>query len=113
MYKNIVLLGFFCLFSINALWAQEDRLPYNPLSSVPQFLMTECSLKEFLWYRVDLKEKQNRPFFAREREISRLIIQAVKSDLLIPYVNDSVNTPMTKNEFIENIKIPRRRRRAD
>ncbi len=51
-----------------------------------------------------MKEKQNQPFFSREREISTLLIHAVKNNLLTPYVNDSLTTPMTKLDFLENLK---------
>ena len=105
MYRTIFLLGALCLLSISVVSAQEDRFSYNPLSLYP-VSYDRMLFKRQVWYRVDLNEKQNKPFFSREREISRLIIQAVKNDLLIPYVNDSVNTPMTKSEFLENIKIP-------
>ena len=62
--------------------------------------------KKVLWWRMDLKEKQNLPFFSRDGEISKLIIEAVKADLLIPYVDDSLNKRMSKEVFLENLKIP-------
>ena len=62
--------------------------------------------KKTLWRRVDLKEKQNKPFFARNREISKIIIEAVERGVLIPYNSDSVNDSnvMSREEFIENIQ---------
>ena len=62
--------------------------------------------KKVLWWRMDLLEKQNLPFFSRDGEISKIIIEAVKSDLLIPYVDDSLNKRMSKEVFLENLKIP-------
>ena len=62
--------------------------------------------KKTLWRRVDLKEKQNKPFFARNREISKIIIDAVERGVLIPYSSDSVNDSnvMSREEFITNIQ---------
>ena len=62
--------------------------------------------KKTLWRRVDLKEKQNKPFFARNREISKIIIEAVERGVLIPYNSDSVNDSnvMSREEFVENIE---------
>lgn len=62
--------------------------------------------KKILWWRMDLLEKQNLPFFSRDGEISKLIIEAVKADLLIPYMDDSLNKRMSKEVFLENLKIP-------
>ena len=62
--------------------------------------------KKTLWRRVDLKEKQNKPYFARNREMSKIIIEAVERGVLIPYNSDSVNDSnvMAREEFIENIR---------
>ena len=57
-----------------------------------------------VWRRMDLEEKKNSPFFARGSELPRVIINAVKSGLLIPYENDSLVTRMTKEKFLENLK---------
>ena len=57
---------------------------YNPLS-LRQVHESYLMWKKTLWRRVDLKEKQNKPFFARNREISKIIIDAVERGVLIPY----------------------------
>ena len=53
-----------------------------------------------------MKEKQNKPFFARNREMSKLIIEAVERGVLIPYNSDSVNDSnvMSREEFVESIQ---------
>ena len=78
---------------------------YNPLS-LRQVHESYLMWKKTLWRRVDLKEKQNKPFFARNREISKIIIEAVERGVLIPYNSDSVNDSnvMAREEFIENIQ---------
>ena len=85
--------------------AQEDELNYNPLSLYP-VSYDRILFKRTLWRRIDMKEKQNQPFFSREKEISTLIIDAVKNGLLTPYTNDSVTTPMQMEAFLENLKLP-------
>lgn len=59
-----------------------------------------------LWHRVALKQKQNRPFFAAGNEITGLIIDAVKLGVVRPYQNDSLQTRMSQEDFLANIKIP-------
>ena len=59
-----------------------------------------------LWHRVSLKEKQNRPFFATDNEITKVIIDAVKLGIIRPYQNDSLKTRMGQDEFLANLKIP-------
>ena len=78
---------------------------YNPLS-LRKIHESYLMWKKTLWRRVDLKEKQNKPFFARNREISKIIIEAVERGVLIPYNSDSVNDSnvMSREEFVENIQ---------
>ncbi|MEM6840696.1 MAG: gliding motility protein GldN [Bacteroidota bacterium] len=59
-----------------------------------------------VWRRMDLKEKQNKPFFSENRRITRVIIESVMNGTLYPYTNDSVSTRMSKEQFIENLTIP-------
>ena len=93
------------LMSVSILRAQEEEINYNPLSLYP-VPDNRIMFKSRVWRRIDMNEKQNQPFFSREREISTLIIRAVKNDLLTPYTNDSVTTPMKKETFLENLKLP-------
>ena len=58
-----------------------------------------------IWRRVFMEEKINRSFFARNREISRILIDAVRDGLLIPYHSDSLERRMTKEEFEERLVI--------
>lgn len=60
--------------------------------------------KRTLWRVINLKEKQNRPMFALNHEISRLIIDAVKSGELKAYKNDSLTREMVVGEFQTNLK---------
>ena len=106
MWRNVHIAAVILLIlSAPTLSAQEDELNYNPLSLYP-VSYDRILFKKTLWRRIDMNEKQNQPFFSREREISTLIIDAVKNGLLTPYNNDSVVTPMKMEAFLENLKIP-------
>lgn len=85
--------------------AQEAATGYNP-NSIRQIHDSDIMYKKRIWRRMDLKEKQNRPFFAFNNEITKIIIEAVNQGILHPYVNDSLKTRMSKERFLENLKIP-------
>lgn len=59
--------------------------------------------KKTVWRKIDLREKQNKPLFSENREITKIIINAVKSGELTAYKSDSVNTPLTREEFVANL----------
>lgn len=60
--------------------------------------------KRTLWRVINLKEKQNKPMFALNHEISRLIMDAVKSGELPAYKNDSLTTLIGGTEFSANLR---------
>jgi gliding motility associated protien GldN len=64
----------------------------------------DIMFKRTLWRVVNLKEKQNKPMFALNHEISRLIIDAVKSGELPAYKNDSLTKLITVPEFQTNLQ---------
>ena len=55
------------------------------------------------WRRMDLKEKINQPFFSRNNEITKFLIDGVKSGVLTAYTNDSVSTVLTAEAFAKNM----------
>ncbi len=59
--------------------------------------------KKTVWRKIDLREKQNKPMFSENREITKVIINAVKSGELVAYKNDSLTTPLTREEFMANM----------
>ncbi len=85
--------------------AQEDKLTYNENSVYP-IPYTNQMYKRTVWRRMDLKEKQNRPFFSTSNEITRIIIDAVNNGLIYPYEDDSLNKRMSKEQFLENLMLP-------
>ena len=85
--------------------AQEQSMEYNENSVYP-IRESDILLKKRIWRRVDLNEKQNKPFFAYNNEISKIIIEAVKAGVLTPYTNDSLKTRMSREDFVEKLQIP-------
>lgn len=85
--------------------AQGKVNGYNP-NSVNPIHANDIMYEKRVWRRMDLTEKQNLPFFAYNNEITKIIIEAVKAGLLPVYLNDSLKTRMTKEEFLEQMKIP-------
>lgn len=98
----LCLVAFSTIFNESVV-AQEQPMGYNP-DAVHPVHESYKMFKRTLWRRIDLEEKQNAPFFSRNGELSTIIIKAVKDGLLFPYTNDSVNTRMSKETFLENLK---------
>lgn len=103
--KIFVLFILLSLTSVDETYSQaEVSNGYNPLS-IRQVHESYLLWKKTLWRRVDLGEKQNKPFFARNRELSKILIEGVQRGVLIPYLNDSVNDDnvMSREEFLQRI----------
>ncbi len=97
----LLLLGFLAI----EVSAQEQNMAYNENSVYPIKYANQM-YNRTVWRRMDLKEKQNRPFFSTSNEITRLIIEAVNNGLIYPYEDDSLNKRMSKEQFLENLKLP-------
>ncbi|MEQ8715586.1 MAG: gliding motility protein GldN [Cyclobacteriaceae bacterium] len=92
------------LTSTTSLFGQEDD-GYNELSVRPvheAYIMW----KKTFWRQMDLNEKQNLPFFSRNAELPKVLIEAVQKGLLIPYNSDSVldSNIMSKEEFMTRVQ---------
>lgn len=88
----------------SSLFAQESN-GYNSNSLRP-IHESDQLYKTRIWRRMDLREKQNKPFFSTNREITQVLINAVMNGTLYPYTSDSLNERMSKEQFIENLSIP-------
>jgi len=100
--KKIALLTVFSVagFSILAQEVQDLEIQYNPnsLNPIPVY---EQHYKVRVWRTIDLREKQNKGFFAKNGELSKLIVDAVKSgELTDIYQSDSLTTKLSKEDFL-------------
>jgi gliding motility associated protien GldN len=101
MKKPLFILVFCCaVCSAMAQEVQDLEIQYNPnsLNPIPVY---EQHYKVRVWRNIDLREKQNKGFFAKNGEISKLIIDAVKSgELTDIYKDDSLSSKLSKEEFL-------------
>ena len=69
----------------------------------PKVIESQVLFKKTIWRRMDLKERQNRPFFSINGELTAVIIEAAKKGLIFPYDNDSCTTRMPLKVFEERV----------
>ncbi|HYC84070.1 MAG TPA: gliding motility protein GldN [Chryseosolibacter sp.] len=89
---------------VESSYKTEMEQQYNPnsLNPIPAY---EQLFKIRVWRKVDLMERQNKGFFARNGEISKLIIDAVMSGEIVDiYASDSLTTKIGKDEFIRRMQ---------
>ncbi|MEN8247818.1 MAG: hypothetical protein ABFS32_02710 [Bacteroidota bacterium] len=58
----------------------QEKLPYANENSVHPIPNYEQLYKQRIWTRVDLKQKQNKGFFHKSREFTKILIDAVRND---------------------------------
>ncbi|MEO5976145.1 MAG: gliding motility protein GldN [Chryseolinea sp.] len=88
------------LGSVMAQEIQDLEVQYNPnsLNPIPVY---EQLYKVRVWRNIDLREKMNKGFFAKNGEISKLIVDAVRSgELTDIYRDDSLSTKLSKEDFM-------------
>ncbi len=84
---------------VSRAYAEEVEEQYNPnsINPIPKY---EHHYKRRVWRDIDLSEKQNKGFFANNGEITRLIVDAVRSgEITDIYTHDSLTTKMSKDDF--------------
>lgn len=91
------------LLIASAGYSQEELAPLVK----PEVDRSQVMFKKTIWRRMDMNEKQNRPFFSKNGEISRLLIEAVNEGLLVPYRSDSCINFMPDIIFVSNISVER------
>jgi hypothetical protein len=74
----------------------------NPLSLRPVH-DSNVAYKLGLWRRIDLREKQNQPLFSNNNEITKHLIEGVKSGILDAYTDENLEERLTLNEFNERM----------
>ena len=83
--------------------AQNQSTTVNVQASVRPIPESDMMYRKTIWRTLDLREKQNKPLFADIRQISKIIIAAVKRGELLIYKNDSLTSTITLAEFTENL----------
>jgi gliding motility associated protien GldN len=74
---------------------------YNP-NSINPIPLYEQHYKVRVWRTVDLQEKQNKGFFAKNGEISKFIVDAIMSgEIADVYASDSLTTKLAKEDFVK------------
>jgi gliding motility associated protien GldN len=88
---------------------REDSLVvasgYDPLS-VRKVHTSDVMYRMQVWRVLDLREKCNQPFFARDNEITKAIIDEVYAGRLDAYSKDSLTKLLTLQEFKDKIVDP-------
>lgn len=70
--------------------------------------VSDIMFRKTLLRALDLREKQNRPIFSRNKEITRLLIDATRRGEITPYATDSLRDgrKLTITEFDDAMRIP-------
>ena len=83
--------------------AQEQATTASSTGSHRPIPPSDQMFRKSIWRQVDLREKQNKPMFSEGKEISRVIIEAVKRGELPAYKNDSLTSTFTPQEVSGNM----------
>jgi len=83
--------------------AQEQATTANSTGSRRPIPLSDQMFRKSIWRQVDLREKQNKPMFSEGKEISRVIIDAVKRGELQAYKNDSLTSTLNPQEVSGNM----------
>ncbi len=76
----------------------EEQYNPNSITPIPKY---EQHYKVRVWRTIDLNEKQNKGFFSNNGEITKLIIEAIRSgEITDIYASDSLTTKISKEEFL-------------
>lgn len=78
--------------------AQEQATTATSTGSKRPIPTSDQMFRKTIWRQVDLREKQNKPMFSEGKEISRVILDAVKRGELVAYRNDSLTSTYKQEE---------------
>ncbi|MEL7006693.1 MAG: hypothetical protein AAFN93_28800, partial [Bacteroidota bacterium] len=102
MKRSSVLRVSIILLALSAFQLSAQEIP-NLIK--PEVADSYTLFKKTVWRRMDLQEKQNRPFYSTNGEISKLLIKAVDEGLLRPYRSDSCINFLPDIQFQSNISV--------
>lgn len=83
--------------------AQEQATTTNTSGSRRPIPQSDQMFRKSIWRAIDLREKQNKPMFSEGKEISKVIIDAVKRGELQAYKNDSLTSTFSPTEVSANM----------
>ena len=83
--------------------AQEQATTANSTGSRRPIPLSDQMFRKSIWRQVDLREKQNKPMFSEGKEISRVILDAVKRGELQAYKSDSLTSTLNPQEVSGNM----------
>jgi len=83
--------------------AQEQATTASSSGSNRPIPNSDIMFSKTITRAIDLREKQNKPMFSEGKEISRVIIEAVKRGELQVYRNDSLTRTITPAEMTSNM----------
>jgi gliding motility associated protien GldN len=83
--------------------AQEQATTATSTGSHRPIPPSDQMFRKSIWRQVDLREKQNKPMFSEGKEISRIILEAVKRGELQAYKNDSLTSTFNPQEVTSNM----------
>lgn len=78
---------------------------HNP-NSIHPIPYSNILIKKRVWRHIDLKEKYNKPFFPHNKELTKYIIEGVRTGQLTPYLEETFANPMTQEEFFDRLRLP-------
>lgn len=100
--KNILSIVLMCAVTLAFGQETEGEVNPNSLLRIPKY---EQLYKVRVWRSIDLREKQNKGFFSRGNEITKLLIQAINSgELADIYEKDSLTTKKSKEDFYKSME---------
>jgi gliding motility associated protien GldN len=83
--------------------AQEQATTASSNGSYRPIPNSDIMFRKTITRAVDLREKQNKPMFSEGKEISRVILDAVKRGEIQAYRNDSLTSTFTPAEITANM----------
>lgn len=100
---KIVLAALVMAYVPLAVIAQPDEVQYNP-NSLDPIARYEQLYKVRVWRELDLREKQNKGFFANNGQITKLITEAAQSGQIAEvFQSDSMKSKYTKEQFLDRM----------
>jgi len=105
---SLVVLGLLAMsFGIAQETSEMEDDGFNHQSTKPVH-QSDIMYKKTVLRALDLRERQNRPLFSRDREITKLLFDAVTEGLITPYKSDSLDlgSKLTIAEFLKKMELP-------